>query len=180
MERHISKRLGIPCAVISAPVHVQDFPARYAPVMGFEGAKCPVRYARPSADDGLEEHLLQMFREDFEFHDVPVRAISAMAATPRRERRNPRRQRRFPRLKRCSLAAGDIVLAAVVETAPASALSWPRRRNGNSRKSLLRARQGAPQHRTLRRRARPVPHHRGHIVRCQGPFRTLIPCECGW
>jgi light-independent protochlorophyllide reductase subunit B len=31
MERHIGKRLGIPCAVISAPVHVQDFPARYSP-----------------------------------------------------------------------------------------------------------------------------------------------------
>ena len=29
MERHIGKRLGLPCAVISAPVHVQDFPARY-------------------------------------------------------------------------------------------------------------------------------------------------------
>jgi light-independent protochlorophyllide reductase subunit B len=26
MERHIAKRLGIPCAVISAPMHVQDFP----------------------------------------------------------------------------------------------------------------------------------------------------------
>jgi light-independent protochlorophyllide reductase subunit B len=26
MERHIAKRLGVPCAVISAPVHVQDFP----------------------------------------------------------------------------------------------------------------------------------------------------------
>jgi light-independent protochlorophyllide reductase subunit B len=34
MERHIGKRLGIPCAVISAPVHVQDFPARYSPQMG--------------------------------------------------------------------------------------------------------------------------------------------------
>jgi light-independent protochlorophyllide reductase subunit B len=38
MERHIAKRLGIPCTVISAPVHVQDFPARYSPQMGFEGA----------------------------------------------------------------------------------------------------------------------------------------------
>ena len=38
MERHIAKRLGIPCAVISAPVHVQDFPARYSPQMGIEGA----------------------------------------------------------------------------------------------------------------------------------------------
>ena len=34
MERHIAKRLGIPCAVISAPVHVQDFPARYSPADG--------------------------------------------------------------------------------------------------------------------------------------------------
>jgi light-independent protochlorophyllide reductase subunit B len=38
MERHVAKRLGIPCAVISAPVHVQDYPARYSPQMGFEGA----------------------------------------------------------------------------------------------------------------------------------------------
>ncbi len=38
MERHIAKRLRVPCAVISAPVHVQDFPARYSPQMGFEGA----------------------------------------------------------------------------------------------------------------------------------------------
>ncbi|WP_035655199.1 ferredoxin:protochlorophyllide reductase (ATP-dependent) subunit B, partial [Bradyrhizobium sp. STM 3809] len=37
MERHIAKRLGIPCAVISSPTHVQDFPARYSPQMGFEG-----------------------------------------------------------------------------------------------------------------------------------------------
>ena len=29
MERHIAKRFRIPCAVISAPVHVQDFPARH-------------------------------------------------------------------------------------------------------------------------------------------------------
>ena len=38
MERHIAKRLQISCAVISAWAHVQDFPARYSPQMGFEGA----------------------------------------------------------------------------------------------------------------------------------------------
>ena len=37
MERHIAKRLGIPCAVISTPAHVQDYPARYSPQMGFRG-----------------------------------------------------------------------------------------------------------------------------------------------
>jgi light-independent protochlorophyllide reductase subunit B len=69
MERHIGKRLGIPCAVISAPVHVQDFPARYSPVMGFEGANVLFDTWVHPLVMGLEEHLLTMFREDFEFHD---------------------------------------------------------------------------------------------------------------
>lgn len=68
MERHIAKRLGIPCAVISAPVHVQDFPARYAPQMGFEGANVLFDTWVHPLMMGLEEHLLGMFREDFEFH----------------------------------------------------------------------------------------------------------------
>lgn len=70
MERHTAKRLGIPCAVISAPVHVQDFPARYAPQMGFEGANCLFDTWVHPLMMGLEEHLLTMFREDFEFHDA--------------------------------------------------------------------------------------------------------------
>ncbi|MEM6666167.1 MAG: ferredoxin:protochlorophyllide reductase (ATP-dependent) subunit B [Pseudomonadota bacterium] len=69
MERHIAKRLGIPCAVISSPVHVQDFPARYAPQMGFEGANVLFDTWIHPLTMGLEEHLLQMFRDDFEFHD---------------------------------------------------------------------------------------------------------------
>lgn len=69
MERHIAKRLGIGCAVISAPVHVQDFPARYSPVMGFEGANTLFDTWVHPLVMGLEEHLLGMFREDFEFSD---------------------------------------------------------------------------------------------------------------
>ncbi|MFM1908873.1 MAG: Light-independent protochlorophyllide reductase subunit [Pseudomonadota bacterium] len=68
MERHIAKRHGIPCAVISAPVHVQDFPARYAPQMGFEGANVLFDTWVHPLMMGLEEHLIGMFREDFEFH----------------------------------------------------------------------------------------------------------------
>jgi len=68
MERHIAKRLGIPCAVISAPVHVQDFPARYSPQMGFEGANVLFDTWVHPLMMGLEEHLLHMFRDDFEFH----------------------------------------------------------------------------------------------------------------
>jgi light-independent protochlorophyllide reductase subunit B len=69
MERHIAKRLGVPCAVISAPVHVQDFPARYSPQMGFEGANVLFDTWVHPLMMGLEEHLLTMFRGDFEFHD---------------------------------------------------------------------------------------------------------------
>ena len=69
MERHIAKRLGIPCAVISAPVHVQDFPARYSPQMGFEGANVMFDTWVHPLMMGLEEHLIGMFRGDAEFHE---------------------------------------------------------------------------------------------------------------
>lgn len=69
MERHIAKRLRVPCAVISAPVHVQDFPARYSPQMGFEGANVIFDSWVHPLMMGLEEHLLSMFRDDFEFND---------------------------------------------------------------------------------------------------------------
>jgi len=69
MERHIAKRLRLPCAVISAPAHVQDFPARYSPQMGFEGANVIFDTWVHPLVMGLEEHLLAMFRDDFEFND---------------------------------------------------------------------------------------------------------------
>jgi light-independent protochlorophyllide reductase subunit B len=93
MERHIAKRLGVPCAVISAPVHVQDFPARHSPQMGPEGANVLFDTWVHPLMMGLEEHLLTMFREDFEFHPeaapshlgtaAPVPVVAAVpSATP--------------------------------------------------------------------------------------------------
>ncbi len=69
MERNIAKKFGIACAVISAPVHVQDFPARTSPQMGFEGANVIFDTWVHPLMMGLEEHLLGMFRGDFEFRD---------------------------------------------------------------------------------------------------------------
>jgi light-independent protochlorophyllide reductase subunit B len=69
MERHIAKRMGIACSVISVPIHVQDVPARYSPVFGFEGANVLFDSWVHPLVMGLEEHLLQMFRDDFEFND---------------------------------------------------------------------------------------------------------------
>jgi light-independent protochlorophyllide reductase subunit B len=81
MERHIAKRLGVPCAVISAPVHVQDFPARYAPQMGFEGANVIFDTWIHPLMMGLEEHLIMMFREDFEFNsNVPASHLGHFGA----------------------------------------------------------------------------------------------------
>ena len=83
MERHIGKRLGIPCAVISAPVHVQDFPARYSPQMGLEGANVIFDTWVHPLVMGLEEHLLHMFRDDFEFHDDAGASHHGGPAVPR-------------------------------------------------------------------------------------------------
>jgi light-independent protochlorophyllide reductase subunit B len=92
MERHVAKRLGIPCAVISAPIHVQDFPARHSPQMGFEGANVLFDTLVHPLMMGLEEHLLGMFREDPEFHDgaapshlgrAPSRIADAVEQAPK-------------------------------------------------------------------------------------------------
>ena len=82
MERHIAKRLRLPCAVISAPVHVQDFPARYSPQMGFEGANVLFDTWVHPLMMGLEEHLLTMFREDFEFHEGAAASHLSHAGAP--------------------------------------------------------------------------------------------------
>jgi hypothetical protein len=137
MERHIAKRLGVPCAVISAPVHVQDFPARYSPQMGFEGANVLFDTWVHPLMMGLEEHLLDMFRGDFEFHDGAApshlgrtrRAGRAAAnRTPGARGRDCRSHRQ--RHRHCRLGAGS--------------------REGTAEDPVLRARQGAPQHRALR------------------------------
>ena len=70
MERHIAKRLHIPCATISGPFHVQDVPARYSPQMGWEGANVIFDAWVHPLMMGLEEHLLTMFSEDFEFDET--------------------------------------------------------------------------------------------------------------
>ncbi|MBC7208808.1 MAG: ferredoxin:protochlorophyllide reductase (ATP-dependent) subunit B, partial [Methyloversatilis sp.] len=65
--------------------HVQDVPARYSPVYGFEGANVLFDSWVHPLVMGLEEHLLQMFRDDFEFNDaapashLPAVAVQTMA-----------------------------------------------------------------------------------------------------
>nr|WGT92341.1 chlB [Desmotetra delicata] len=61
MERHVGKRLDIPCGVISAPVHIQNFPLGYRPFLGYEGTNQIADLVYNSFSLGMEEHLLEIF-----------------------------------------------------------------------------------------------------------------------
>lgn len=61
MERHVGKRLDIPCGVISAPVHIQNFPLGYRPFVGYEGSNQIADLVYNSFSLGMEDHLLQIF-----------------------------------------------------------------------------------------------------------------------
>ncbi len=121
MERHIAKRLGVPCAVISAPIHVQDFPARYSPQMGFEGANVLFDSWVHPLMMGLEEHLLGMFREDFEFHaeaapsHLTSVSASAPAAPPAKEAEQAKEE---------AVAAVEVKAASAPQPAEPAQLVW--------------------------------------------------------
>ncbi|GAB4379797.1 MAG: ferredoxin:protochlorophyllide reductase (ATP-dependent) subunit B [Elainellaceae cyanobacterium] len=61
MERHVGKRLDIPCGVIAAPIHIQNFPVGYRPFLGYEGANQMVDLIYNSFTLGMEDHLLEIF-----------------------------------------------------------------------------------------------------------------------
>jgi light-independent protochlorophyllide reductase subunit B len=61
MERHVGKRLDIPCGVIAAPVHIQNFPIGYKPFLGYEGTNQIADLVYNSFTLGMEDHLLEIF-----------------------------------------------------------------------------------------------------------------------
>nr|QQP00276.1 photochlorophyllide reductase subunit ChlB [Selaginella nipponica] len=61
MERHVGKRLDIPCGVISSPVHIQNFPLGYRPFLGYEGTNQIADLVYNSYTLGMEDHLLDIF-----------------------------------------------------------------------------------------------------------------------
>jgi light-independent protochlorophyllide reductase subunit B len=137
MERHVAKRLGIPCAVISAPVHVQDFPARHSPQMGFEGANVIF-------DTWV--HPLMMGPGGTPDRDVPrglrVQGRCALPSRPCRAR---------PQASTGGRGAGHIRLGHGS-------------RAGAAQDPVLRARQGPAQHRELCAKPRHRDHHRGNAL----------------
>nr|YP_010702140.1 protochlorophyllide reductase subunit B [Asplenium castaneoviride]YP_010702228.1 protochlorophyllide reductase subunit B [Asplenium ruprechtii]WCL38428.1 protochlorophyllide reductase subunit B [Asplenium castaneoviride]WCL38516.1 protochlorophyllide reductase subunit B [Asplenium castaneoviride]WCL38604.1 protochlorophyllide reductase subunit B [Asplenium ruprechtii] len=61
MERHIGKRIDIPCGVISSPVHIQNFPLGYRPFLGHEGTNQIADLIYNSFNLGMEDHPLDVF-----------------------------------------------------------------------------------------------------------------------
>jgi light-independent protochlorophyllide reductase subunit B len=61
MERHSASRFGVPCAVISSPAHVLNFPLGYAPFLGYDGANHLGDLVNQTQVLGLEHHLIEMF-----------------------------------------------------------------------------------------------------------------------
>jgi light-independent protochlorophyllide reductase subunit B len=61
MERHVGKRLNIPCGVIAAPIHIQNFSLGYKPFVGYEGTNQIADLVYNSFTLGMEDHLLEIF-----------------------------------------------------------------------------------------------------------------------
>lgn len=77
MERHIGKRLDIPCGVISSPVHIQNFPLSYRPFLGYEGTNQIADLVYNSFTLGMEDHLLEVFGG----HDTTKSMTSTLSNT---------------------------------------------------------------------------------------------------
>lgn len=75
MERHVGKRLDIPCGVIAAPIHIQNFPLGYKPFLGYEGSNQIADLVYNSFTLGMEDHLLEIFGG----HDTKEVITKAMA-----------------------------------------------------------------------------------------------------
>jgi light-independent protochlorophyllide reductase subunit B len=61
MERHSASAFGVPCAVISPPSHILNFPLSYAPFVGYDGANYLADIVNRTQVLGLEHHLIETF-----------------------------------------------------------------------------------------------------------------------
>ncbi len=88
MERHSASAVGVPCAVVSPPAHILNFPLGYAPFVGFEGANHIGDLVNNTQVLGLEHHLIETFgpRGQGRFAEAapePEGGAVAVAAAPR-------------------------------------------------------------------------------------------------
>ncbi len=87
MERHSASGFGVPCAVVSPPSHILNFPLGYSPFMGFDGANHLGDLVNATQVLGLEHHLIETFgpRGQGRFAEAapePEAAIPTVALQP--------------------------------------------------------------------------------------------------
>ena len=87
MERHSASAFGVPCAVVSPPAHILNFPLGYAPFVGYDGANHIGDLVNATQVLGLEHHLIETFgpRGQGRFAEAapePEAAAVAVAAAP--------------------------------------------------------------------------------------------------
>ena len=61
MERHSASGFGVPCAVVSPPSHILNYPLGYAPFIGYDGANHIGDLVNQTQVLGLEHHLIETF-----------------------------------------------------------------------------------------------------------------------
>ena len=61
MERHSASGFGVPCAVVTPPSHILNFPLGYSPFVGYEGANHIGDLVNATQVLGLEHHLIETF-----------------------------------------------------------------------------------------------------------------------
>jgi light-independent protochlorophyllide reductase subunit B len=84
MERHSASRFGVPCAVISPPAHILNFPLGYAPFLGYDGANYLADVVNQTQVLGLEHHLIETFgpRGQGRFAEAAPEGKDEAVATP--------------------------------------------------------------------------------------------------
>jgi light-independent protochlorophyllide reductase subunit B len=84
MERHSASTAGVPCAVISPPAHILNFPLGYAPFIGYDGANHLADVVNQTQVLGLEHHLIETFgpRNQGRFAEAMPEGHEPPAATP--------------------------------------------------------------------------------------------------
>ena len=84
MERHSASGFGVPCAVISPPAHILNFPLGYAPFLGYDGANHIGDVVNQTQVLGLEHHLIETFgpRGQGQFAEAAPEPEHAAPAAP--------------------------------------------------------------------------------------------------
>jgi light-independent protochlorophyllide reductase subunit B len=61
MERHTAAEFDVPCATISNPTHIEDFPLGYQPFLGYDGSNYITDRVYYTCKLGLEKHMIDFF-----------------------------------------------------------------------------------------------------------------------